>query len=1269
MRVLPALTRLCVDMDRLWTPASVLAVFLTLSISIPVGAATKTWAANGVDDNWSTASNWSPVGAPVAGDDLVFSGLSSKLSSENDLAPNTSFSSITIVLSHFLSGNAIVLTGGMTHTTTANTIITFPIVLSGGFPLQIQHNIDVANGTLTLSGTISGCSSGFAFCSLRKIGAGTLVLDEPNTYGGPTRIDAGTLDMKVASALGATSAGTLVAAGATLEVSINAPISEPLTLSGSGTDGAGALKFTAALNSIATPVTLAADAAIGCLGDLTVSSAIDGAGGLFKAGAGTLQLGGSASNTYAGTTTVNEGTLALNKMGGAIAVAGPLVIGDGVGGNGADVVRLFASEQIANHVLLTVNSSGLFDLRNFNHTETIHSLAMTHGTISGSAATLVLGGDVTVTQLDPSSAATISVSTLSLGGATRTFTVVGPIGSVLEVSSAIVDGGTSSGLVKSGVAWMQLSGSNAYSGPTTIAAGRLIVSAFLSPLGSPAAGTTIVSGAALDLRSIGIAHEPLVVDHAGSLLSSGATSSQYSGPIVTLGTMDIVLAQPLNIAGPITGPGSLRQSNSLLTLSAVNTYQGATTVLSGTLRVNGSGAIPDTSSVDVSAGAIFDLTAQIETVGALSGAGAVTLGTGKVTVGANSLPSTFSGTLTGNGVFGGLVKVGTGTFTFSGTATLTGGSGTQVEQGTLIVTGSMASYVAVVNGILGGTGHVGSVVAYNGGALSPGLSAGTLTIDGDLGAADESVFVFELNAASTGNASDRLVVTGIVDVGNAELSVTIEGTPAPGEVFTILQNDGSEPIGAGFSGLDFAGRLHVGDVELQVSYEGGDGNDITLTAVVFTHYLAEGATSDFFDMHIALLNPSATTAANVNLRFMKLDGSIVTSSLTMPPLSRRTVNPKTIVGLEAAEFSTVVESSVPLVVDRTMTWDSNHYGSHTETSVSAPAAKWYLAEGATHSGFNLFYLIQNANPTPVNVAVTYLRPTPNPPLVKNYVVGANSRFNIWVNLEGPELAATDVSAVIDSTEPVIVERAMYLNSAGLYFGAGHESAGVTAPADSWYLAEGATGPYFDLFVLIANPSGTDAQIMARYFLPDGTFVEKEYTVVANSRFNIWVDLEGPQLANTAVSTRIQSVNDVPIIVERAMWWPGGATTWAEAHNSAGATLTGTRWGLAEGEQGGPSEIETYILLANPFPGEALVDVTLYFEDDTSAVRTYTVAPRSRFNVQVGTEFPEAAGRKFGAIVQSTGSPARFIVVERAMYSDANGVIWAAGTNALGTRLQ
>ena len=103
--------------------------------------------------------------------------------------------------------------------------------------------------------------------------------------------------------------------------------------------------------------------------------------------------------------------------------------------------------------------------------------------------------------------------------------------------------------------------------------------------------------------------------------------------------------------------------------------------------------------------------------------------------------------------------------------------------------------------------------------------------------------------------------------------------------------------------------------------------------------------------------------------------------------------------------------------------------------------------------------------------------------------------------------------------------------------------------------------------------------------------------------------------------------------------------------------------------GGASNTETYILIANTstFAGQA--KVTLLFEDGGTTERTFTLNPSSRFNVDVAYYFPSAIGRKFGAIVESLGTTPAQIVVERAMYSDANGVKWAAGTNALATKLQ
>jgi hypothetical protein len=75
-----------------------------------------------------------------------------------------------------------------------------------------------------------------------------------------------------------------------------------------------------------------------------------------------------------------------------------------------------------------------------------------------------------------------------------------------------------------------------------------------------------------------------------------------------------------------------------------------------------------------------------------------------------------------------------------------------------------------------------------------------------------------------------------------------------------------------------------------------------------------------------------------------------------------------------------------------------------------------------------------------------------------------------------------------------------------------------------------------------------------------------------------------------------------------------------------------------------------------------------FEDGTTAERIFALPASSRTNVSVNSEFPASAERRYGALIESQGGTPAQVVVERAMYSNANGIIWAAGTNALATRL-
>jgi hypothetical protein len=188
-----------------------------------------------------------------------------------------------------------------------------------------------------------------------------------------------------------------------------------------------------------------------------------------------------------------------------------------------------------------------------------------------------------------------------------------------------------------------------------------------------------------------------------------------------------------------------------------------------------------------------------------------------------------------------------------------------------------------------------------------------------------------------------------------------------------------------------------------------------------------------------------------------------------------------------------------------------------------------------------------------------------------------------------------------------------------------------------------------------------------YLLTNGAPIVRTYSVAAKSRRTIYVDAE-QGLGAVSTSAIVRSTNAaVPIVVERAMWWPDG--NWIEAHDSAGATVTSSRWALAEGEVGGTRSTLTYVLVANTSPTAGQVQVTVYYEDQgPSQSATYNIAGQSRFNVDMAGAFPQTEGRRFSVLIEGLGGTPPQLVVERAMYSNAGSTVWAAGTNALATPL-
>jgi hypothetical protein len=416
--------------------------------------------------------------------------------------------------------------------------------------------------------------------------------------------------------------------------------------------------------------------------------------------------------------------------------------------------------------------------------------------------------------------------------------------------------------------------------------------------------------------------------------------------------------------------------------------------------------------------------------------------------------------------------------------------------------------------------------------------------------------------------------------------------------------------------------------------------------------------------------------ATAVVRFTTDTGQQQWMYLRVPATSTRVIDAEAIDGLEGTAFATVVESDVPIVVDRRMTWGANQYGAHGETSQAAPQPVWFFAEGATGGPFDLFYLLQNPGAASTSVEVTYLRQPGHPPIVRAYTLPPHSRTTIHVDGVDPALAATDVSASIAAQQPIIAERAMYVSDAVLFRG-GHASAGITALAPTWFFAEGATGGFFDLFLLLANPGADPVTVTVDYLTDGGGVRTKGYTVAGRSRRTVWVDDEtfgsdGKALASSAVSMRVTASG--PIAAERAMWWPGTGS-WQEGHASAGAPGTATRWAFADGAASYVPGVSTFILIANPDTVPATVRVTILPEQTATAplVETVTVPAGSRFTFNVLQRLTMLPGdprheARFGALVESLGSTPASIVVERATYWDVGGLAWEAGLGALAVPL-
>jgi fibronectin-binding autotransporter adhesin len=339
----------------------------------------------------------------------------------------------------------------------------------------------------------------------------------------------------------------------------------------------------------------------------------------------------------------------------------------------------------------------------------------------------------------------------------------------------------SGGLVKTGAGTLTLSGSNTYSGPTTISAGVLAYNANNVLAG----GSVTVNGGTLNLCSYGDSVGAVALN-SGAIFSGTLTST--SGFAVSSGSIGSTLAGSVSLT---------KTSDGTVTLSGANTYSGTTSIKSGTLLLANKDALAGSTLDYGNYGGSLSfgkLTAAL--FGGLKGAQNLPLtnnssGGIALSVGGNGTNTTYSGLLTGGG---GLTKNGSGTLTLSGTNTYTGL--TTVKAGVLKLLGTNTATPGAWNPVLnlgGADIQAGKLVfdyATNGGT-SPASTIQTLLKASYDGSKFASGQIFSSTAGTTtyglGWFDDGSAVTVKIAVyGDADLS----GTVGASDLSTVLTNFG-----------------------------------------------------------------------------------------------------------------------------------------------------------------------------------------------------------------------------------------------------------------------------------------------------------------------------------------------------------------------------------------------------------------------------------------------------------------------------------------------
>ncbi len=494
---------------------------------------------------------------------------------------------------------------------------------TGPVTLSSDRTLTVSANTLTVGGVISGSAG------LTKAGNGTLLLAAANTYTGSTNVNAGVLQIGGNTSVPTASLIT-VASGGTFDTNANGQAGRNvLTIAGTGAPGQlGAIVNTSGANEGSVGnVTLNGDASVGTSGgkldfygtisggytltaaagstaiDVRTTNSISGLtafivnspviseasqswAGPYTVNAGGA-LGGYNSIAYSGSVTLNGGTLFANgnnfttTFGGSVTVQSASTIGSTsiAAGSTQGGSNITVSNAISGPGGITFGGSKITTLgasNSYNGGTTITGGTVVAGatdvlgtgglTMSGGTFTLN-GNNTTVASLS----STVTTATIQNANATAVTLTVGASNASTSYTSTLVDGtgGGALALTKNGNGALTLSGTNTYTGPTTVNGGALVVTGSISGStvsvngGATLAGTGALGGAVTTSSGGTIAPGvnglgTLTVNNA-VIFASASTFSVCLGGVGS-GQVSVLNASGINLNGD-GGTGATLQLN------------------------------------------------------------------------------------------------------------------------------------------------------------------------------------------------------------------------------------------------------------------------------------------------------------------------------------------------------------------------------------------------------------------------------------------------------------------------------------------------------------------------------------------------------------------------------------------------------------------------------------------------------------------------------------------------------------------------------------